>query len=157
GGTGGRPARAPDVPPGRRAGPRGDREHELPPLPRVRRARRPLRTRRRHGHGAPARRAVPGRDPPGALGPRGGRPPPANRRRRAGESPRPRLPRDRRARAGPPSRGRAPPGAAGQCAVVAGSSVAWAPRPRNDSSSTTATPTLMAESATLNIGQLQPA
>ena len=75
----------------------------------------------------------------------------ADRRRRAGEPAEPRLPRDRRARAGAAEGGRAPrAGGRRQPAVVAGSGSS----PRNDSRSTITTPTVIAESATLNIGQL---
>src|SRR5262249_9601071 len=104
--------------------------------------------------GARARRAVPRRDPARARGAGGGGSRPAHRRRRAGERLRAGLPRDRRADPGPATRGRTPPGAAAQPAVVAGSS-RWAAPPRSDSSRTIATPTVIAESATLNIGQLQ--
>src|SRR5262249_58145008 len=94
------------------------------------------------------------RVPAGARGAGGAGPRTADRRRRAGERLRAGLPRDRRADPGPGTRGRTPPGAAAQRAVVAGSS-RGAASPRSDSSRTIATPTVIAESATLNIGQLQ--
>ena len=80
-----------------------------------------------------------------------GRSGPAARGRGAGESAGPRVPRDRRTRPAASRRSRAAgAGAVAQRVVVAASD---APA-RSDSTSTTTTPTVIAESATLNIGQL---